>query len=323
MKNTNILILSAGRRVELVQEFKESLAIYCKDSIVITTDMYPDLSAACQVAHKYFKVPRVTAPNYIDCLKKICAANNVGLVIPTIDTELLLLSASKEEFLNLGVNLIISDAALIEMCRDKRITRQLFTSLAIDSPVIYERNDLQFPCFCKPYDGSCSVGAMPLLSEDKLTDDIYENEKNIFMELMGKEYKEYTVDAYYNRNGQLTCLVPRERLEVRGGEVSKGVTRFNEVYAYLKDRLCNLKNAIGCITVQVFFNPTTGKIKGLEINPRFGGGYPLAHAAGANYPEWLIREYFLGEKINFFDGWLKNLLMLRYDAKVLVNDYPG
>lgn len=321
MKNRNILILSAGRRVELVKEFKEALAIYFKDSVVITTDMYPELSAACQIAHKCFKVPSVTDPDYINCIKKICTTNNVGLVIPTIDTELLLLSSCKEDFFYMGVSLIISDVSLIEMCRDKRITRQLFSSLAIDSPIIYERNDLHFPCFCKPYDGSCSIGAMPLLSKDMLTDDIYGNEKNIFMELINKEYKEYTVDVYYNKDGQLTCLVPRERLEVRGGEVSKGVTRLDEVYVYLKERLTNLKNAIGCITVQVFFNPATGSVKGLEINPRFGGGYPLAHAAGANYPEWLIREYFLGEKISFFDGWLKNCLMLRYDAKVLVNDY--
>lgn len=321
MRNNNILILSAGRRVELVQEFKDSLFKYFKGSLVIATDMRPDLSAACQIAHKCFQVPRVSDPLYISYIKTLCIENDVGLVIPTIDTELLLLSHHKEEFLAAGIFIIVADSSLIELCRDKRKTGDLFTSLNIDSPAIYGKNNLQFPCFCKPYDGSCSIGAFPLFDEGMLTDEIFSKEKNIFMELIGKEYKEYTVDAYYDKTGQLKCLVPRERLEVRGGEVSKGVTRLDTVYDYLRSRLSNLKNAVGCITVQVFFNPATGSIKGLEVNPRFGGGYPLSYAAGANYPEWLIQEYFLNTEIRFFDSWRKNCLMLRYDAQVLVNDY--
>lgn len=322
MKNKNVLILSAGRRVELVLEFKESLEKYFKNSLVIATDMRPDLSSACQVAHKCFQVPRVTDPLYIKYIKSLCAENDVGLVIPTIDTELLLLSRHKEEFLGAGIFVVVADSCLIDVCRDKRKTGHLFASLNIDSPAIYEKDNLQFPCFCKPYDGSCSIGAFPILHEKMLTDEVFLNEKNIFMELIGKEYKEYTVDAYYDKTGTLKCLVPRERLEVRGGEVSKGITRFDAAYDYLVTRLCNLKNAVGCITVQIFFNPLSGSIKGLEVNPRFGGGYPLSYAAGANYPEWLIQEYFLGVEISFFDAWNKNCLMLRYDAQVLVNDYP-
>jgi len=88
----------------------------------------------------------------------------------------------------------------------------------------------------------------------------------------------------------------------------------------LIERLKRLDGARGCVTVQVFGDPDTQRVKALEINPRFGGGYPLAQAAGAEFPDWLIREYFLGETVNFFDRWEENLIMLRYDAKVVVRE---
>ena len=77
--------------------------------------------------------------------------------------------------------------------------------------------------------------------------------------------------------------------------------------------------ARGCCTFQVFGSPRSGEVIGLEINPRFGGGYPLTAAAGADYAEWLIREYLLGRDIPDFDDWQRNLMMLRYDAEVLVH----
>jgi carbamoyl-phosphate synthase large subunit len=320
IESKNVLVLSAGRRVELVISFQEALKRYSPKAVVYTTDMVPELSSACQVSTKHFKAPRVTSEGYAHFLKKLCIDENIGLVIPTIDTELLLLAKHKQEFKESGIDLIISDFELIAMCRDKRKTAELFKILHIDQPKIYSAEDIQYPCFCKPYDGSCSIGAFVLKSADMLTEDILLNEKNMFMELISGEYTEYTIDAYYNKNGTLCCFVPRERIEVRAGEVSKGATRRNQVYEYLLDKLRSLVGAKGCITVQVFFNPETGAVKGLEINPRFGGGYPLTLSAGANYPEWLIREYLLDENIVFTDMWEPNLLMLRYDAKVIVSD---
>jgi carbamoyl-phosphate synthase large subunit len=315
----NILVLSAGRRVELVQAFQNALKSHFSSAKVFTTDLYPELSAACQISSLGFKAPKVTSPEYIDFLLELCISNNIGLVIPTIDTELQILADNREQFESLGVNIIISNSDLIEVCRDKRKTADTYTSLNISQPEIYGKDKITFPCFCKPYDGSCSIGALPLFSPDMLTDELLRDEKNMFMELVGKEYSEYTIDVYYDRNGKLCCLLPRERLEVRGGEVSKGATRKNYVYDYLRYRLEGLKGARGCITAQVFANSDDEGIKALEINPRFGGGFPLSHAAGADYTDWLIREYLLGHNIDFFDGWEDNLVMLRYDAKVLVH----
>jgi len=316
----NALVLSAGRRVDLILTFQEALRRYFQAAEVYATDMDPEFSAACHFSDKWFRVPRVTNSNYIDFLKRLCIEHQIGLVVPTIDTELLLLARHRQEFKDLGIAVIISTPDLVAKCRDKRKTAELFDQLGIDKPAIYKPDNIQYPCFCKPYDGSSSIGAQTVLTEDMLTKEQLANDKNIFMELIGKEYIEYTIDAYYDKAGQLCCLVPRERIEVRGGEVSKGITRRNPVYDYLHSRLRNLSGAIGCITVQVFYNPGTESVKGLEINPRFGGGYPLSHSAGANYPEWLIKEYLLGEGIRFVDTWEPNMLMLRYDAKVIVRD---
>lgn len=320
MANNNVLILSAGRRVELVEAFQQALQRHFPSAHVFTTDLHATLSAACRVSAQSFKAPRVTEPSYVDYLLKLCVKEKIGLVVPTIDTELNVLAVNKARFEAKGIHLVISDPELVAVCRDKRATADTYARLNIDQPKIYDKDNIKFPSFCKPYDGSCSIGALPLYTPDMLTQELLDDEKNMFMELVGKEYSEYTIDAYYDRHSKLCCLVPRERLEIRAGEVSKGATRKNYVYHYLRQRLVELGGARGCITVQVFANPQTQSIKALEINPRFGGGYPLAHAAGADYPDWLIREYLLGETLDFYEGWKNNLLMLRYDAKIIVDE---
>lgn len=319
MKKNNVLIASAGRRVELVQSFQHALRDHFPEAQVFTVDLNPDYSAACNISDRYFKVPRVDSPDYISKLIEICVANDVGLIVPTIDTELLILAENQQLFLDHGITPVISSIDLVSKCRDKRKTAELFARNEIDAPRIYPKDKIDFPCFCKPYDGSSSVGTAIIHSPDMLSEHILLDEKNMFMELIGPEYREYTVDAYYDKQSKLCCLIPRQRIEIRSGEVSKGITRKDFVYEYLLDKLMELDGAKGCITIQVFGNPETKYVKGLEVNARFGGGYPLSHAAGADYPDWLIREYLLGENISFFDKWGKDLLMLRYDAKVLIS----
>ena len=195
--------------------------------------------------------------------------------------------------------------------------------MELDTPLIYNKDDLSFPCFVKPYDGSSSNGAYALIDKSMLSDKILNDTKNMFMELIPPYYDEYSIDAYYDRNGKLKSFVPRLRIETRSGEISKGVTNNNFVYEYLLNKLPNLIGARGCITLQMLVCKKENSLKAIEINPRFGGGYPLSYSAGANYPKMLIREYLLDEQIDFFDSWEINLLMLRYDAKILLNDYKS
>lgn len=318
----NILITSAGQRVSLVHAFKTELSKLVADGKVLTVDLNPILAPACHVADGYFQVPRVTDPNYIDTLLTICLENQIKLIVPTIDTELLVLSEHIERFQQHGIAISVSDMALVKKCRDKRLTHDLFSEYGIAIPKQFDRDNLQFPLFAKPYNGSLSKGIFVAKSAVDLTEENLNNPELLFMEYISpEEYDEYTVDCYYDRNSHLKCVVPRKRIFVRAGEINKGVTRKNEIVRIFSEKLDRLQGARGCLTVQVFFHKTEARVLGIEINPRFGGGYPLSYLAKANYPQWLIKEYLFNETIPAFGDWEDNLLMLRYDAEVLVHHY--
>lgn len=319
-RRTHVLVLTAGRRVELLQCFQRALQVHLPGSRVLATDSCPSHSAACQVSDGAFVAPPIGTEEHTDFLLELCAAQGIGVVIPTLDTGLLHLAQARERLAQAGVQLVVSSPALVADCRDKRRTAALFTRLGLDSPALLDRAALSFPCFVKPYDGSSSIGARRLDRASDVTPAMLANERLMFSELVGPEFREYTVDVFYDAQGRLVCLVPRERLAVRAGEISKGLTRRHFVYDALLKPLSRLEGARGCVTVQVFGNPDTGEVKGLEINPRFGGGYPLSDAAGATFADWIVREYLLGQSLSFFDAWEADLLMLRYDAKVLVRD---
>jgi carbamoyl-phosphate synthase large subunit len=316
----NLLLLSAGRRVELLCSFRAELKNRGLKSHILATDLKPEMSAACQYADRSFKMPRVTDEGYMAELLALCEQQDVGVVIPTIDTELLGLAQARPQFEERGIKLVVSDESLVYMCRDKRLTLKLFESLNIGNPELLDRTKLNYPCFVKPYDGSRSIGAMKISQASDLTNHMLLDQKLMFMEYINETYDEYTVDAYFDRFGYLKCLVPRHRLEIRDGEISKGVTRKSHVYEYLKNKLAMLKGARGCLTMQLFAHPSGIRYAALEINPRFGGGFPLSFAAGANYPGWIIDEYLLNKEIQFFENWEHNLLMLRYDSQVLVHN---
>ena len=318
MKN-NILITSAGQRVALVREFQETLKRFYSEAKVFTTDMNPRLAPAAYVSDKCFVVPRCTSEDYAETLLTLCMENEIGMIIPTIDTELAILSANKDIFAKQGILVSVSDYGFIMMCRDKRNTGEFFEKHGIRVPKAIDKYHPTFPLFAKPYDGSLSTNLHYIKDAEELTAEILEDPKLLFMEYIDKEvYKEYTVDMYYGKDNKVKCVVPRERIKIRAGEINKGLTEKEPLTQYLYDRLETIEGCVGCICIQVFLNPQTCDVVGIEINPRFGGGYPLTYAAGGNYPENLIREYFLGEEIKYKEAWKDHLLMLRYDDAVYV-----
>ena len=318
----NILITSAGQRVSLVRSFKKELINYFPEGKVFTTDLNPGLAPACQVSDTSFKVPRVTDNKYIDYLLKICLDNKVTVVIPTIDTELHVLSLNVDEFRKNGIEIVISDTSLVEICRDKREVNKLFLDKDINIPEQFDLDNLSFPLFAKPYDGSRSEGIFTALESKDIKEEHLNDKKLMFMECISNEYyDEFTIDCYYDKYSKLKCVVPRKRISVRAGEVNKGVTKNNFIVSEFNNKLSSIKGARGCLTIQVFLHKSLDEIKGIEINPRFGGGYPLTYLAGANYTKWLIEEYMLDKGIEKFSGWQENLLMLRYDAEILVENY--
>lgn len=316
---TNILITSAGQRVALVKDFQETLKQFFPDGKVYTTDMNPKLAPAAYVSDGCFEVPRCTSEDYIESLQMICLGNGIGMIVPTIDTELAILSANKEIFAKQGITVSVSDYDFVMMCRDKRNTGEFFEKHSIRVPKAIDKYHPTFPLFAKPYDGSLSTNLHYIKNAEELTEEILNDPKLLFMEYIDKAvYKEYTIDMYYGRDHKVKCIVPRERIKIRAGEINKGLTEKEPLTSYLYERLETIEGCIGCICIQVFLNPGTEDVVGIEINPRFGGGYPQTYAAGGNYAENLIREYFLGEDIQYKDDWKDHLLMLRYDDAVYV-----
>lgn len=317
--NHNIIITSAGQRVALVKDFQETLNRFFPGAKVYTTDMNPRLAPAAYVSDGCFDVLRVTDPQYIPQLLKLCKDNGIGMIVPTIDTELLVLTENKKQFEDNGIAVSVSALEFIKTCRDKRNTGEFFESHGIRVPRPIDKNNPTFPLFAKPYDGSLSTNLHYIKNAEELTEEILNDPKLLFMEYIDKEvYKEYTVDMYYGRDHKVKCIVPRERIKIRAGEINKGLTEKEPLTQYLLDRLETIDGCVGCICIQLFLNRGTGDVVGIEINPRFGGGYPQTYAAGGNYPEYMIREYFMGEKIEYFDGWKDHQLMLRYDDAVYV-----
>ncbi len=315
----NILITSAGKRVTLVEQFKRNLKVYFPESEVMTTDMNPEMAPACIISDRSFKVPRVDDKDYIIILLNLCMKNGVRIVIPTIDTELQVLADNKKLFGECGIDILVSCADFISLCRDKRNTNDFFVERNIRIPKPVSKNDPTYPFFAKPYDGSLSKDLFIVKSEEEYTDMIRSHPKLIFMEYIDKSvYKEFTVDMYYGKDNRVKSIVPRERLEIRAGEINKGITRKNFLIEYLLERMNHIPGVTGCICIQLFYKEEDNDIVAIEINPRFGGGYPLSYHAGANYPEYIIKEYLLNESIYYNDQWKDNTLFLRYDQEVVV-----
>lgn len=312
----NILLTSAGKRVEFLLEFKRENIF----GQIIAVDLNPFMAPACHEADKAFSVPRVIASNYCETLLNICKGNEVRIVIPTIDTELVVLADHREQFLKEGIEIMISNPEFISLCRDKRRTMKFFDSLDIKTPKPIDKLNPTFPMFAKPYDGSLSTNIHVIRSLEDLTEEILNDPKLIFMEYVDKsEYKEFTVDMYFGKDSRIKSIVPRERVEIRSGEINKGITRKNFIVNYLLERMSHLPGVRGCICIQLFFREYDNDILGIEINPRFGGGYPLSYYAGANFPRMMIKEYLEGGTLNYREDWRDGTIMLRYDSQIITH----
>lgn len=320
----NVLITSAGRRVSLVQYFLHAVS-QTGAGQVFAVDMNPALSAACQIADGFESICSVMDPDYANQLLANCQRHDISLVVPTIDTELMLLANLRDEWAEQhNINIVISRPDLVSKCRDKRETSALFAALGLATPTELETTSPVYPRFIKPLAGSRSIDIHIVNDASEMTPVLADTSHYLHQELVDTQrFKEFTVDAFYDAQGTLRSVVPRERIEVRDGEVSKSKTHKGALVGVLTEALSTLQGAYGCLTLQFFVafdNPAAPEILGIEINPRFGGGYPLTQQAGATYVDWLVLEHFTGQTAGYFDGWIDELVMLRYDAEVFLRD---
>ncbi|TLS35778.1 ATP-grasp domain-containing protein [Pseudalkalibacillus caeni] len=320
MKNTqvNILFTSCGRRVSLIRKFKKVMADNSITGKVLTTDIKSNAPAAF-FSDKHYLVPRVANEKYVGRILEICKQESINLVIPLIDTELMVFASNKSLFEKEGVQILVSSSKVIEIASDKIKTNLFFIKNNIDTPKVYSMQELsthkyKFPLLIKPRDGSSSEGVFKVNNE---------NELDFFGEYipnaMVQEYingTEYTVDVMTDFQGNIKSIVPRQRIETRAGEVSKGITKKDQSIIDAVERVINLlPGPKGCITIQCF-KQENNAIKFIEINPRYGGGIPLSIEAGANFPLWTIQSG-QGQVFNEKDfSWKENLTMLRFDEEV-------
>jgi carbamoyl-phosphate synthase large subunit len=305
----------------LVESFRGALRELGVHGRVLGIDAHPETAPAAYLVDKCIPVQRCSDPRYIDEVLRIAIEEEVCLIVPTIDTELMAYARSRQRFLEHGIAVTISDPETIAIACDKVETHRWlvkneFPTPRQGSPDEVLRNPAQwtFPLILKPRYGSASAGVFTITSPAALKEIAGGSQDLIAQELARGD--EYTINVFV-QDGRGVCAVPHRRLETRGGEVSKGITvrdeRLMELATAVAERL---PGARGALNVQCFLN-SEGAINIIEINARFGGGFPLADRAGARYPLWLLQR-LLGKRSTVTDEWQDGLLMLRYDDAVFL-----
>lgn len=303
----NILFTCAGRRSYLLKYFKENM--HSSDKI-IATDM--QLSApALQAADIKVQVPAVYAENYVDITLDICKQHNVDILISLNDLELPILADNKERFESIGVKLIVSSPEVIDICFDKYKTAQWVESIGLNVPKTYvrladakdalARGEITFPLFMKPRWGSGSIGLETIEDMEEL--DIYYHlllkkiKKTILATAsVGDEYimiqekltgSEFGLDVMNDLNGNHVAVSVKQKLAMRAGETDKAITCDLPIVREMGQKIGENLKHIGNLDVDIM-QRANGDYCVLELNPRFGGGYPFSYEAGVNMPKAII-----------------------------------
>lgn len=311
-----VLFTSVGRRVELMQAFHNAAAKLNFNLEIYGADI-TDTAPALQFCDHTVLVPRISDSAYMPTLQEVCRTEKIDALIPTIDTDLLLLSQHKNEFGETRV--VISEEDKVALCRDKRFTADYFHSIGLKSPSPvddWKKYTAGYPAFIKPKDGSSSIFAYKVHNEDELKSYAAQVPDYIIQPFI--EGIEYTVDIFCDFDGNPIFVTPRIRQAVRAGEVLKTEIRQDEtIIAEMKKLIANYKPC-GQITVQLIQQKNTNVNYYIEINPRFGGGAPLSIKAGADSAEMLLR-LLNGEKIGYIDGAAEDgAVFSRFDQSVRV-----
>lgn len=317
MKELHILVTGVGRRVELMQAFRQAAL-----KLNINLKLYGADMAGTAPALAYCdytrKVCAMSDPQYIQQLVAICVVDKIDLVMPTIDTDLLILSQNVDVFEKVGTKVLISKPDKIAVCRDKNYTADFVESCGLKAPRTV--NDYQlyhgpYPCFIKPKDGSSSINAFKVENESELK--VYAEQVGDYIVQPFIEGTEYTVDIFCDYEGKPLFITPRIRVAVRAGEVLKTEIAMDETIIEECRKLISGFQPCGPMTVQLIRQNTTGDDYYIEINPRFGGGAPLSMKAGARSAEAILK-LLSGEKVDYSDVIDDGAVYSRFDQSVCI-----
>jgi len=326
MKQTNILFTCAGRRNYLINYFKEALR---GNGQVLAADS--QLSAPALVdADVAIQVPSIYSKDYIEKLKELVRSHNINAIISLNDLELPILAKHKDEIEQLGAKVIISSPRVIDIAFDKWKTFNFFKEIGVDTPKTYitlsdaqnslAKGELEFPLVIKPRWGSASIAIDIVENEEELQlayqlqrlkiqksilkdASLEDIEKSILIQekINGDEYG---IDILNDFEGKHYGSFIRKKMSMRSGETDKAISVINGKFSKIAQTIAEHTKHIGNMDCDFFVS--NDKVYYLEMNPRFGGGYPFSHEAGINTPaiylSWLNGENSVDKYNNFTEG---------------------
>ena len=289
----NILILAAGTRNKIVQYFKKTF-----DGIgtVVAADASL-LGPAIYDADKYYIVPPITEPGYIDIILDICKKEQISGVLSLIDPELSLLAANEERFKAVGTTIIGSSYELCEMALDKM---QMYEWLKahgyncarswMDKDEFYkavENGEITYPVFVKPYKGSASISISKVYDKETL-ELLFSHEDDLMIQefLNGQEIG---ADVYIDLiSGEVVSIFTKKKIKMRAGETDKAVSFKDPKLFQLIEKFVSEAGYKGQIDIDIFEIGDQYYIS--EVNPRFGGGYPHAYECGVDHMKLILKN---------------------------------
>ncbi len=255
-------------------------------------------------------MPSVFSDDYVDKLLDVCIKHQVDAVISLNDLELPILSKRKSEFTDIGVSVIVSDYDIIDICFDKYKTSQYIESIGLLYPKTYltidqvlvavNNGDIKYPLVVKPRWGSGSIGVEFVYNEEELCLSYALLKSKIQRTMLSKvsncddniiiqqkiNGKEYGLDIINDFNGNFQSVVIKKKIAMRSGETDKAVTVKDQHIFKVGQRIANSTKHIANIDCDII--EQDGCYYVLELNPRFGGGYPFSHEAGVNLPKAIV-----------------------------------
>jgi carbamoyl-phosphate synthase large subunit len=289
MDPINLLLVNAGRRVELVRLFRRAYAETGLSGRILATDVDP-LAPALQEADARFLIPRVEEAAFVPTLAGICRSEGVSLVFPLMDPAIPVLAARKDEFDAVGARLAVVPPEAAERTRDKWAFTQWLNAMNAPAPPTWlpEQlpNDPAYPLFVKPRYGSAGKSSFRVENAEELAFYLRRVDDPVVQPFIAGP--EVTNDVFCGLDGEVWAVVSRRRIEVRWGEVHKGVIVREPALLDRCAELARRLGAIGPITIQCLMQD--GQPWFTEVNARFAGGMPLAVAAGVPAPAWYLQQ---------------------------------
>ena len=306
----DILFTCAGRRNYLLKYFREELNGHGR---IFAADM-SDTAPALYEADVRLKVPAVDDKQYIPTLLKICNENRINLLVSLNDVELPLLTVHRDKFESEGTELLLSSTEVVEICFDKLKTGEFLSGIGIPYPQTYiimeeaetsiKQGKLEFPLFVKPRWGSASLQLFRVdtvrelnlafeLAQLQLQKTFLKVDDGLVAESIliqeGLPGCEYGLDILNDLNGRVQSVYVKKKLGMRAGETDKSELVDLPTLTELGEKIGRELGHIGNLDCDVFYDGKTAVV--LEMNPRFGGGYPFSHSSGANFPNEILSWY--------------------------------